>query len=421
MKIRKEGLINIPFFIFEALCWFPVMLMIAEETYSAPFMPFVGYYTGLILLAFIASALSGRINRFVLGSIVFVGATAAFMVLLPYKYAFIGAAAGLPMFYLSLYSAGHSWEDVYSAKRMILPLVLYLGVFLVLSLLGKGEQAAPLGVGAFICAASALFILNRRMLSGSASMKSGLAKRIIFQNMWIVGVVVIVMFLILNIETLREAVGTFVLLLIQVIAKIILLFSGSSDSTGAGGGGESSNPDMSQFGEANTATFWLVLEQIFTVVAAIIIIVGGAFLLYKLAKKFWYFLVDRVDFLKEAYQDGYSDEAESLLSGKQIRDEFFNSFKAGLKRMLTPPPNWDKLTPVERLRYAYAKLVLRGKAVGLDARNMTPHEFLTNKRVITQADKALFEDAYNRARYSNHAITEADQANARVIVNEKVK
>ena len=109
-----------------------------------------------------------------------------------------------------------------------------------------------------------------------------------------------------------------------------------------------------------------------------------------------------------ALRDDYVDQTEDLSGwgelGKALRQ------KAGRAAARLRPVPWNALDNRERVRAAYAAVLRREKAP--DAARTARETLLTGARA-GQSDAAQLCQSYERARYSEHPITDAEAENAR--------
>jgi hypothetical protein len=156
-------------------------------------------------------------------------------------------------------------------------------------------------------------------------------------------------------------------------------------------------------------------------VAMAAVVIGAGFGLYFGVRKLSRFLAASLRRFVGAYQDAFTDESQSLKTARQMRDEIVNSAGERLKKLFTRPPSWEKLSAVEKVRYAYQKTRQRARAVGIDPDPLTPRELLENKRLFLDGERALFENTYYETRYRERMPSQSELDNARAVAQTRQK
>lgn len=317
----------------------------------------------------------------------------------------------------ALFLSTHTWEDIASPKYMTPVLILNLLIAFGMAFSMMHDQVL-LGWVAMPYLIAALFLSNRRTIKSSASMQSGLNLRIIHQNLLIMIAFIAVLLLAINFHTLASWVEQLLIWAVVLILKLMALFGGGEDGAGGMGAG-GGTPDLSGLGEAKSAPFWDILSVIVQYLVLIALIAGAIVGLYFGIKRLSRFLSGTLRKFVGAYQDGFIDESQTLKTAQQMREEIVNTVSDRIKKLLTPAPNWEKLSPAERIRYAYRKTRQRARAVGIDPDPLTPHELLASKRLTLDGERKLFEETYYQTRYHGALPDEAQQANAKSVAQTR--
>lgn len=206
-----------------------------------------------------------------------------------------------------------------------------------------------------------------------------------------------------NVRDIWEAIKEGALRLIAWI--ISLLNAGLIQSPNAGGaGGEAGG--MPPLEEGKTSLFWKILEYVAYALAAALIL----YLLYRairalpaLYRRLSALLRKLLARYRSAVNADYTDETEPLPEAdarKANADSAFDRFR----RRFARPPSWQTLTNRQRVREAYRRLSQRAQ----------PQPSLTAREALTGPIEApQLTDAYDRARYSAHPITDAEAAQAK--------
>ena len=320
----------------------------------------------------------------------------------------------------ALWLAARTWEQISAPQYMVPALVLNLLVAFGMALSYYHDQVL-LGYVAVPYLVAALFLSNRRTIKSSASMQSGLALRIVHQNFLMMIVLVAILLLLINFSAISNLVAELVRQGILLILKLIALFGGGGEESQGGGSGGAGTPDLGVLGAAEPSAFWEILSVIMQYVAMAAVVIGAGFGLYFGVRKLSRFLAASLRRFVGAYQDAFTDESQSLKTARQMRDEIVNSAGERLKKLFTRPPSWEKLSAVEKVRYAYQKTRQRARAVGIDPDPLTPRELLENKRLLLDGERALFENTYYETRYRERMPSQSELDNARAVAQTRQK
>ncbi len=179
-------------------------------------------------------------------------------------------------------------------------------------------------------------------------------------------------------------------------------------STGSNDGSESVSLTEA-FGDVETSDFAKLMEQVFMVVAYVLLAVALVFASWFLFKKLHQllrYLQGRLHQYADASAADYVDEQESTLN----LDEKTRALREKLQKALTRPPRktpWNALDGRARVRRLYQDYIKKRSP----ASAMTAQEALAKETNVQKATACAFADLYDRARYSDHLVT-TEQADA---------
>lgn len=337
-----------------------------------------------------------------------------------------GRAVGLVFFCLTsaalfLYALRISvlpLDEAYTPLRLLPAAGFYL-VVPVMMYLAHVDGAALLGYGGAVYIAASLAVYSMRSIAINASMRMGPPKAVVRRNALLLAVMLTAFIALVCFSALREGAGA---LLFSTLSSLLNKSPSlqpdelpiNFDSHGGGGG-----MDMSAYGTALESPFWQVLQEVlFRYIAPVLLPAIAVAVIFIVVRKIVRALRSGAAWMASSYSDGYVERSESLL-GVDTADREASPALERLRRMLTPPPRWDRLSPRARVRLAYRSLVRRAGDVGVDASTLTPAELLANKRVSVPGDPARFLDAYCLVRYADREPTEAQQDVARAVYRGK--
>ena len=195
--------------------------------------------------------------------------------------------------------------------------------------------------------------------------------------------------------------------IVDAILYLMRLFPSPSQET-AKEISENTPAELGAMEAGDPALLWVIMEKVAYALLAVMVVV----FLYLLAKRIPRLLRRLRDKLRSwlsGYIDtlnaDYSDESESL-SGRG--DALVQKVRARLRR-LRPPPKWRDMDNRLRVRSVYTRL-LRSHPIPCD---VTARDAIGNALPVKRADSRLLAESYDRARYSDHPITDEDAANAK--------
>lgn len=369
---------------------------------------------GMMLLAsMIGYAVSGYVkNRTALAAIAAsILMAAATVMLLPYE----GWNVILALVNVAgiIYGARHKWEDVDS--RLIdvhlLPvglMVCAIGYFAAFINICDAAQT-QIGYTMYVYICITVLLVNRRSVQVNAG---GQARRMMHGNQVLAWSFVGIFTLGVFFGPLQEAVGT---LLRKAISAFFGLFKGQATmqqvTTGGGGGG---GMDLSALGGVEREwPAWLKFlgDVVIYVVTAAALIGLAALVIWGLIRAFRelsVFLKDWLANFGSSGNDDFSEESEQLMSAQSMRDQFREDLTRRVKKLFERPVRWNALTPNERVRYVYKKILQQEKKISASAENLTPHQ------LCERSDKdARYAVLYGRVRYGDQDASAQEAENWR--------
>ncbi|MGI5900487.1 MAG: hypothetical protein ACOX8S_11315 [Christensenellales bacterium] len=402
---------------YEALSFFPFYLLISRLMGTNLALDCT--YALLLAVSAYFAGLFSSLPKLILGIPAYLAVTAGFFIVAGANLgSTLTAAAGLVMFLYCLLICTRPADQVYRGGHLALPAASYLLIYM---LMFTSEMSGHhlLGYGGMVFICISLPLYNYYATASNVSVRKGASRRMRALNAGYTLVVVALTVVLANIAALRSA---FVRLFQNIVFFILWLFEkfagGEADSSsGGGGGGTGIPPELME--DATSSRFWDILGIIVQWLVVIALIVGAILGLYFGGRWLYRFIKKKLSVFIEAYNDGYADETQTLKTIKEAGDEFMNTFKDRVKKLLIRPKNWEKLSVKERIRYVYQVLLQRAAAIGVDASCMTPGELMNNPRLQISGDKDLFRQSYDEARYSTHEISPGQVDNAKTILHSK--
>lgn len=279
-------------------------------------------------------------------------------------------------------------------------MVVYL-----IALVNRMEALKPVvGLVGYAHLMLSLLLINRRSVRLHAGAQ---ARRMMRGNQALTWGFMIVLTLVVFFEPLGRAVGEG---LRTLVAGFFNLFaSKGSVSTQTDGGGMAQDMDLSALGGDNTQwPPWLQAigtVVIYVVTAAALIALAGfiGWSLWKALRALAAWLRRWMQRFNSSGSEEYVEESEQLLSAQSMRKQMVEELNRRVRRILTRPPRWGELTPVQRVRQVYAHLLQQQVRVRPDASALTPQELM----VRGGRDEA-FAALYDRVRYGEGEVTEQE-------------
>ena len=278
----------------------------------------------------------------------------------------------------------------------------------VLTLGGSNAAARPL-VNVLGCAFFPLWLLvvNQRQLREQVLMqRTGRPRGMLPANLLLTAGVIALAFALANIRTLWAWLEAAVRWIAQAVAALFSLLSPGEEAVTASPGSE---PDMlGGLPQGEPSLFWKVMESVLWVALAL----GAAALLVAALRRLpgwlrklggwmralFHGYLDRLD----GEDRGYVDETVTLPQER---------LRKASRRRPRLPRHWEALPPAQQVRLAVGWL----RRVRQSAPSETARESLT----LLAEESALalpLAQSYDRARYSDHPITEEEAARARELV-----
>lgn len=255
------------------------------------------------------------------------------------------------------------------------------------------------GVGQVVLLLFYVNIMQLREQCGSAF------SRMLPGNISMTAVAVAAVLLLANLTTVWNALKGAVLQAFRWITAFLnsLMDEGVSTPGGAGGGGFP--PGIPQ---EEPAMFWVIVQHVISIligIAALYLLYRALLKLPALLRRLWAVVSRLLRRYRDAVNADYTDELQSLEAAEE-RDERESPLKR-MRRRLTPAPDWSRLDNRQRVREAYRRL----NAKKHPDKSLTAREALVDVMGAPQ-----LTDAYDRARYSTHVVTDAEAEAARRVV-----
>jgi hypothetical protein len=402
---------------YEALSFFPFFLLISEFFGTNLLLDCV--YALLLAIAAYVTGLISRASKLLLGIPAYAVLTAGFFLVAGNSLgSMLTALIGIVMFLYCLLICTKPGSQVYRGGHLVLPTAAYLLIYM-LMFTSYMENSHLLGYGGMLFVCISLPLYNYYATASSVSVRRGASRRMRVLNVGYTLAVVALTLILANIAALRSA---FVLLFQNIVIFILWLLdklAGKEEGSAGGGGdgGAGIPPELME--GAKSSRFWDILGLIVQWAVVVALIIGAALGLYFGGRWLYRFLKKKFGVFIEAYSDGYADETQTLKTIKEAGDEFMNTLKERVKKLLVRPVSWEKLSVKEKIRYVYQVLLQRASDVGVDASCMTPSELMEDPKLQIYGDKELFRQSYNEARYSTHEIDPSQAENAKNILHSR--
>ena len=197
----------------------------------------------------------------------------------------------------------------------------------------------------------------------------------------------------------------YILRAIAAVAEFLMRLL-PAQSAGMSGGDSGMGDLLGGMEESEPNAFALFMEKVFRVLALIalaVLLVLAFRAMYKGAKRLWKRLMEYLRRYAADSGEDYIDETESTVNWEEktqsIREQMKNVFKRAEKQ-----PRWEELNGQERVRWLYRQFLRRRP----EARNKTAREALKEEKGYNQSQALAFTNLYERARYSEEEISNAE-------------
>lgn len=252
------------------------------------------------------------------------------------------------------------------------------------------DAVSPWITGSFyLFAAIAMLSVNQTSLSFAASGRQSVSETMRRKNAVLTLVFFGIAALLSLIPSLTTVVSRFFLWIISVVLWLISLLDKGQFSDSSGSSGQMDQGDMLQgLGKGQTAEIWNILTVIVGIATVVLLVVLIVYGLYKLIRKLPHVL-HAIMRLLNRYVTAVSEDYVDEVTDTRDFDEKDRIVKTKRQRV-----DERKLPPDQRIRYRYLNLMIKRKwSKGSTARENLP-EYMA--------------PLYERARYSNHAVTEEE-------------
>lgn len=414
-KLFKSALLCL----FRALLFSPVPLLLGALLPGASQLSAGLFYGAGQLLGLGVSLVPvrGRIAALIVGALAYVlaGVWALNAIAAPIVLVIVGlCAVGY------LFTARACARGDYDPRLMIAGAILHAGAPVAITLSGAQVEYTAMMWCGILFLAMCPYVMNAQSVREGMSLRGRGGKplkRISRANRVLVTGMLVIALLIASAETIRNAAqraGSFVMYWVgQFIMWIMNLFISDSEiGSGTGGGSQDMGLGLES---AEPSWFALFMEQVMKYLVVVILAVGAVFVLYKLGKmsvRLWRRVSEWARRFAQGVKEDYLEEREQIMDWGEVRGELVESMRDALKRLTYREKKWGELNARERVRFAVRQLYRkRGAGVsGLEC--LSVRQALGEMGLDAQAQRELGE-LYDRARYSDHDISDAQAESAR--------
>lgn len=325
-------------------------------------------------------------------------------------------------------------SNLLHAPQFILGVGVFLIDVLVMRLKDISYCAASINTIAVIFLCAGLFLFNRENLRTETSPDGKRTKfptGIRRSNTIFLVLFIAVAFGLANSGALKQF---FTDAFISIVALIVLFLDWFGKMMGIGGEGGSASPsdeNLALPGDYTTESWFVqMLWEIVLCIIIVGIIIAAIYLLIRLGKKISNnlpSLIDRIFGIKQE-EEAYIDETEDLSKGQSLADALLNRLKKAADGLKPKPRFEDMPNNREKVRFAYKRALTRVNSRTRGSLAKTPLELApevgraaSGRGMNGDATElaAEFVNIYNRARYSDEEISDADAEVARSI-NKRV-
>ena len=231
-----------------------------------------------------------------------------------------------------------------------------------------------------------------------------------------------------NLGTIRDLILAGVNCILFLVARLIDLLVAL---TRPHGGVTTPEPQMDigaylgeMEGEVSPFFLWFVI--IFGTLALIAMAIGVLIYAVKALRYLYRKLKDLLEYLHQTGTEledlGFRDERESLLDSAALLDPLRRAVLQITHRFRREPELDPNAPAREQLRFVYRRFLQRRQERGPELQALTPREAMKDLRYAPPGDKeqaARFAEAYDRARYSSHELSQDDAVLAQKL-NEEI-
>ncbi len=372
-----------------------------------PDNPSPGYLLPLLasLLALAVSFIPGKRRKWgLLLSILLLSALGAWMVYPINPLALLLLLPSLLMLLMFLKALGRSQYMIWPVNDLVKGFALHLAGQVMIRFPTYAPAGEMLSLFFSLYLIICLFLTNRYTLMNTMGTQGAPPARLLAQNRFILSFIAIFALILGNLSFFKRCLDLIGSLLLNALGRFLLwlaqLFTLASTSSSDGG---ESGLDLSALGEAGEpSAFLAILEKILLGAGAIIacgLILWGLCFLFKKLKKLLAILMEKLRAYSLAIGQDYVDYTESLMELSKTIETAKEKWRAFTTRR-PKPPKWETLSPREKVRFTYAQWA-KGTAP-----NLTAREALQNNNTAA---------IYEKARYSEHEISETEAENFSVL------
>jgi len=312
-------------------------------------------------------------------------------------------AVALPIILVAMRS-----EEIVSGNGVTMGLVSYAVSGIIIYVIDQPELGnLVMGLGVVFLLITAFFLNDRSLAAGSVFRGAGMPASIKRRNRFmllalaaLVGIIAIFD----NIRLWTRAAANAVMRAIgTVFGWIASLFNTGQSTAGisvAPAGGD--DPMMLEPGEP--ALFWVIMEKVAFVVAAILIVGIVVFVIWKFYGKIKAMFRRIAAFFKRfsrSIETDYEDERESLIDWSEAQRSIGDSLRKRWARLTYREKRWEQMDARERVRFLVKSLFRKHPDAASPSR--TAREAL-GAMDLSAGSAAHLTSMYDLARYSEHAL-----------------
>jgi len=304
-------------------------------------------------------------------------------------------------------SSVFAWEDI---PGIFLGVLGYFCMALFLHFTKQDVSRLKLLIS--LCAVAYLFFgavaLNRQSVVISMSAHSGddrkLPKLILIRNRRIVISFAVIVTVVSMVSPIKRAVIWFFSRIGDLVRWIRALFGHESNQNVPLPVSTMMQPLAAETGVAETVAE--VSEDSYLIVYIFFAIIGLSllFLIYEGIKKLSKKLSKWMEQFAHNVGEGFYDEREELMTAEEMRDKLKGSLKRGFESLFKRDKPWKELDGRERARRLMKTYYKKRTGKVKNLRAKTAREVLGESKV-SEENKKLFSEAYETARYSEHAVS----------------
>lgn len=187
--------------------------------------------------------------------------------------------------------------------------------------------------------------------------------------------------------------------IVKALTWLSGLFPSEQSQSSGGSGGETDM--LGALGGGESGAFWLVLEKVAFVLAAIIVVALLAAIIKKagrILRSVAQYIAAYIRKFTDSISEEYHDEQESLFDWGETKKELGETFRKKMERLTKREKKWNQMDERERVRFVVRALYKKAPESG-KLRSLTVHE-AARMLPLGQAQPEELAEIYDQARYS---------------------